>query len=86
VATAAAAVGGMEAGSATLPPSGAWAATPMAGAWAYIAPRIWAIAYPYFYGGYYAYNAYYGDCSWLYRRAVATGTRYRWNRYHACVG
>jgi hypothetical protein len=43
-------------------------------------------AYPYFYGGYYPYNGYYGSCGWLYRRAVATGSRYWWNRYYACVG
>lgn len=43
-------------------------------------------AYPYFYGGYYAYNDYgYGSCAWLYRRAVATNSPYWWSRYNACV-
>jgi hypothetical protein len=27
-----------------------------------------------------------GGCGWLYRRAEATGSRYWWNRYHACKG
>ena len=44
-------------------------------------------AYPYFYGGYYAYNDYgYGSCNWLYRRAVTTNSSYCWNRYYACAG
>ena len=44
-------------------------------------------AYPYFYGGYYAYNDYgYGSCNWLYRRAVTTNSSYWWNRYYACAG
>jgi hypothetical protein len=42
-------------------------------------------AYPFFYGGYYAYNGYGGDCGWLYRRALATGSPYWWNRYYACI-
>lgn len=33
----------------------------------------------YFYDGYY-----YGDCSWLRRRAEATGSRYWWVRYRQC--
>ena len=32
-----------------------------------------------FYNGYY-----YGDCSWLRRRAVATGSQYWWRRYRLC--
>ncbi len=32
-----------------------------------------------FYDGYY-----YGDCSWLRRRAVVTGSRYWWRRYRLC--
>jgi hypothetical protein len=38
------------------------------------------------------YGTYYGDsyytgsgCSWLHRRAEATGTSYWWSRYEACV-
>ena len=26
-----------------------------------------------------------GDCAWLYRRAVATGSRVWWRRYYACL-
>lgn len=33
----------------------------------------------YFYNGYY-----YGDCNWLRRRALATGSRYWWQRYRRC--
>ena len=44
-------------------------------------------AYPYFYGGYYAYSGDgYGSCNWLYRRAVTTNSAYWWNRYYACAG
>jgi hypothetical protein len=32
-----------------------------------------------FYDGYY-----YGDCNWLRRRAVVTGSRYWWRRYRLC--
>ncbi|MGD9806471.1 MAG: hypothetical protein AB7E81_14740 [Hyphomicrobiaceae bacterium] len=32
-----------------------------------------------FYNGYY-----YGDCDWLYRRALATGSGYWWDRYDSC--
>lgn len=32
-----------------------------------------------FYDGYY-----YGNCSWLYRRAIATGSPYWWERYYQC--
>jgi len=37
---------------------------------------------PFIYGGYYGY---YGECDWLRRRALATGSPYWWNRYNACV-
>ena len=33
-----------------------------------------------YYGGYY-----YGDCDWLRRRAITTGSAYWWNRYNQCV-
>jgi hypothetical protein len=33
-----------------------------------------------YYDGYY-----YGDCDWLERRALATGSAYWWNRYERCV-
>lgn len=33
----------------------------------------------YFYDGYY-----YGDCQWLRRRAIATGSRYWWQRFRQC--
>lgn len=34
----------------------------------------------YSYGG-----SYYGDCDWLERRAIATGSAYWWNRYNNCI-
>ncbi|MBA4132356.1 MAG: hypothetical protein C0519_13145 [Hyphomicrobium sp.] len=34
----------------------------------------------YFYDGYY-----YGDCDWLERRALATGSAYWWDRYNRCI-
>ena len=40
------------------------------------------IGAPLLYGGYY-YG--YGDCYWLRRRALHTGSQYWWNRYHACL-
>jgi hypothetical protein len=40
------------------------------------------IGAPFVYGGYY-YG--YGDCYWLRRRAIATGSPYWWNRYNACL-
>ncbi|HKZ97814.1 MAG TPA: hypothetical protein VJ045_12640 [Hyphomicrobiaceae bacterium] len=43
-------------------------------------PRIW-IGYPYYY-----YGGYYGDCYWLKVKAIRTGSRYWWRRYHECVG
>ena len=33
----------------------------------------------YFYNGYY-----YGDCAWLKRRAIATGSSYWWRRFRVC--
>jgi len=36
--------------------------------------------YPY----YYPYD-YYGDCYWLRRRAIVTGSPYWWSRYNACL-
>lgn len=33
---------------------------------------------------YYYDGHYYGDCSWLLRRARATGSRYWWSRYRLC--
>jgi hypothetical protein len=38
---------------------------------------------PFIYGGYYGY---YGDCSWLRRRAFLTGSHYWWRRYRDCRG
>ena len=39
------------------------------------------------YGGPYFGYGYYGDrCGWLYRRAVATGSPYWWDRYYDCIG
>jgi hypothetical protein len=40
------------------------------------------VGVPIIYGGYYYY---YGDCGWLRRRALATGSLYWWDRYYACV-
>jgi hypothetical protein len=42
--------------------------------------------YSYYGWPYISYGYYGGGCGWLYRRAVATGSRYWWNRYYACVG
>ena len=39
---------------------------------------------PFFYGGYYAYNGY-GNCAWLWRQAIITGSPYWWERYQACL-
>ncbi|MDP1907421.1 MAG: hypothetical protein Q8K85_03905 [Hyphomicrobium sp.] len=36
------------------------------------------------YGAYY-YGGYGDDCSWLRRRALATGSAYWWDRYYACI-
>jgi len=40
---------------------------------------VWGGLPFWFYGGYY-----YGDCDWLYRRAVETGSAYWWDRYDQC--
>jgi hypothetical protein len=41
--------------------------------------------YPFWYGGgYYAYNSY-GNCAWLRRQAVVTGSPYWWRRYQECL-
>lgn len=37
---------------------------------------------PYLYYGGYGYG--YGNCRWLYRKAVRTGSRYWWRRYNRC--
>ena len=42
------------------------------------------IGAPFFYGGYYAYNGY-GNCAWLRRQAIITGSPYWWERYQACL-
>jgi hypothetical protein len=40
---------------------------------------------PFWYGGgYYAYNGY-GDCAWLRREAIITGSPYWWRRYQECL-
>jgi hypothetical protein len=39
---------------------------------------------PFFYGGYYAYSGY-GNCAWLRRQAIITGSPYWWERYQACL-
>ncbi len=41
------------------------------------------VGLPIIYGGYHYY--YYGDCDWLRRRALATGSLYWWDRYYACT-
>jgi hypothetical protein len=39
--------------------------------------------YPYIYG----FDSYgYGECAWLYRKAVATDSAYWWRRYYECIG
>jgi hypothetical protein len=41
--------------------------------------------YPFWYGGgYYAYSGY-GDCAWLRRQAIITGSPYWWSRYQDCL-
>jgi hypothetical protein len=41
--------------------------------------------YPFWYGGgYYASNGY-GDCGWLRRQAIITGSPYWWQRYQECL-
>jgi hypothetical protein len=39
----------------------------------------------YRYGGVYAYGYGYGNCAWLRRQALITGSPYWWQRYNACV-
>lgn len=46
--------------------------------------RFYGGYYPYYYGAYYG-SSYYGDCGWLRRRAIRTGSSYWWRRYEACV-
>jgi hypothetical protein len=43
------------------------------------------VAVPFGYSDYYDYGYYDGGCSYEYRRAVATGSRYWWNRYRECI-
>jgi len=35
---------------------------------------------------YFGYGYYGGGCGWLYRRAIATGSPYWWDRYYDCIG
>jgi len=35
---------------------------------------------------YFGYGYYGGECGWLYRRAIATGSPYWWDRYYDCMG
>jgi hypothetical protein len=37
------------------------------------------------YGGAYAYGYGYGNCAWLRRQALITGSPYWWQRYNACA-
>jgi hypothetical protein len=39
--------------------------------------------YPYWYGASYAYGC--GNCAWLRRQAIITGSPYWWRRYQACL-
>ena len=42
--------------------------------------------YPYYGAAYYdGYYSGYGDCSWLRRKAVRTGSSYWWSRYEQCI-
>jgi hypothetical protein len=44
------------------------------------------VGVPFAYGYYYDDGYYHDDgCYWLKRRALNTGSRYWWNRYHVCV-
>jgi hypothetical protein len=38
------------------------------------------------YKPYYFANYGYGDCYWLKKKAIYTGSPYWWNRYHECKG
>jgi hypothetical protein len=42
---------------------------------------VFVYSYPY----YYDYYTYSDNCAWLHRRALATGSRYWWNRYYDCI-
>lgn len=42
--------------------------------------------YPYYGAAYYGGYGYgYGDCGWLRRKAIRTGSSYWWRRYESCV-
>lgn len=45
--------------------------------------RFFFTSGPFFYGDYYAYG--YGNCAWLRRQAIITGSPYWWNRYQTCL-
>lgn len=45
--------------------------------------RHFFVSNVFFFGG---YPYYYGDCYWLRRQAIITGSRYWWARYEACLG
>lgn len=48
--------------------------------------RFRSYGYPYYYGpAYYSYYGGYGDCGWLRRRAIRTGSSYWWRRYDQCI-
>jgi hypothetical protein len=48
--------------------------------------RGFIIGAPLAYGAYsYGYGYGYGSCRWLRYRALETGSRYWWSRYHACI-
>jgi hypothetical protein len=56
------------------------------GRWRHHRGRRIFIGAPYFYDyGYYNDGYYGGDCGWLYRRAIATGSPYWWRRYEQCT-
>jgi hypothetical protein len=46
--------------------------------------RRFFVSNVFFFGGYPYYG--YGNCYWLKRRAIITGSRYWWARYENCVG
>ena len=45
--------------------------------------RFFFTSGPFFYGDYYAYG--YGNCAWLRRQAIITGSPYWRNRYQTCL-
>jgi len=47
--------------------------------------RRFFVSNVFFFGGY-PYYGYYGDCYWLKRKAIITGSPYWWTRYEACLG